>query len=488
MIRLGILGACLFALTMAGLSLHVPGALGVGSIALKTWFVVIGGASLGVYLLAVAMVLRGAGSWGGAGSWRVGLPKVGLPGVGSVVVESLGVGSPGVRLPRVGSPATGARGAVWVVLVVAAALRLPLIVSPPFLSTDVYRYVWDGRVQAAGVNPYRYLPADPALVSLRDDLVYPRINRADYAPTIYPPVAEMLYGAAGVLWSSVTAMKAMMVGFEVLAVFCLLRLLSAAALPAERVLIYAWNPLPVWAFAGNGHIDAAVIGLISAALLLRARHRDAWSGVVLGLAILTKFLPAVMAPVLWRRHFGWRTAATAIATIVALYAVYSSVGLRVFGFLSGYGSEEGYGSGEGFWLLAGLSRLTALPPAAVILYKIGVVVLLGGLAVWFAFVRRPDDPVSLCAAAGVMMAVLTFAISPHYPWYFAWLAVPCVLAPSPPVVWLSAAPILMYLDTFGDRFVWPSVVYVPAVLLALILLALARLRPAHSAAPIKGTT
>jgi alpha-1,6-mannosyltransferase len=481
MIRLEILGACLFALTMAALSLHVPGALGIGSIALKTWFVAIGGVSLAVYLLAVAMVLGGSRSRRGAGSWRAGLPAAGLPGAGS-----LGVGSLGVGLPRAGSPALGARGAVWVVLAVAAALRLPLIVSPPFLSTDVYRYVWDGRVQQAGVNPYRYLPADPALVSLRDDLVYPRINRADYAPTIYPPVAEMLYGAVGVLWSSVAAMKALMVGFEVLAVFCLLRLLSAAELPAERVLIYAWNPLPVWAFAGNGHIDAAAIGLVSAALLLRARHRDAWSGVVLGLAILTKFLPAVVAPVLWRRRFGWRTAATAVATIVALYAVYSDVGLRVFGFLSGYGSEEGYGSGEGFWLLAGLSRLTALPPEAVIVYKIGVVVLLGGLGAWFAFVRRPDDPVSLCAAAGVMMAVLTFAISPHYPWYFAWLAVPCVLAPSPAVVWLSAAPILMYLDTFGDRFVWPSVVYVPAVLLA--LLALARLRPAHTVAPIKGTT
>ena len=51
-----------------------------------------------------------------------------------------------------------------------------------------------------------------------------------------------------------------MVGFEVLAVFCLLRLLAAAKLPAERVLIYAWNPLPVWAFAGNGHVDAVAIG------------------------------------------------------------------------------------------------------------------------------------------------------------------------------------------------------------------------------------
>ena len=187
-------------------------------------------------------------------------------------------------------------------LLVAAALRVPVLPAPPFLSTDIYRYVWDGRVQAAGINPYRYLPADPALQSLRDDFVFPRINRAEYAPTIYPPAAQMAFAAVGLVWSSVTGVKAAMVGFEVLAVFCLLRLLAAARMPAERVLIYAWNPLPVWDFAGNGHIDAMAIGLVATALLLRARHRDGWAGVALGAAIATKFLPAVVAPVLWRRR------------------------------------------------------------------------------------------------------------------------------------------------------------------------------------------
>ena len=437
MIRLAVLGGCLLALTLAALSLHVPGALGVGSIRLKTWFVVISGSSALLYLAAVFTVLR--------------------------------------------RPAQ--TRAVWLVLLVAAALRLPLIVSPPFLSTDIYRYLWDGRVQAAGINPYRYLPADPALASLRDPTVYPRINRAGYAPTIYPPAAEALYAAVALVSSNLVALKATMVGFEILAVCCLLRLLGLAGLPPERVLIYAWNPLPVWAFAGNGHIDAAAIGLVATALLLRVLHRDGWAGTALGFAILTKFLPAVIAPVLWRRRAGWRTAAAALATIALLYAAYSGVGLRVFGFLQGYGSEEGYDSGTGFWLLAGLSRIVALPPAATIIYKAAAAVLLAALGAWFAFVRRPDDAVSICAAAGVMMAVLSFAISPHYPWYFAWLAVPCVLAPTPAVLWMATAPILLYLDTFGDRFVWPSVVYLPA-----LGLALAGLRPNRTAETIKGTT
>jgi alpha-1,6-mannosyltransferase len=237
----------------------------------------------------------------------------------------------------------------------------------------------------------------------------------------------------------------------------------------------------VWDFAGNGHIDAMAIGLLATALLLRVRHRDGWAGIALGVAIATKFLPAIVAPVLWRRRAGWWTALAAVLTIAVLYGVYSSAGTHLLGFLAGYGSEEGYDSGDGFWLLAGLTRLMRLPGWAVVVYRIAAAATLVAFAAWFAFVQRQDDPVAICSAAGTMMALLIFAISPHYPWYFASLAVPCVLAPTPAVLWMATASILLYLDTFGDRFVWPSVVFAPA-----ILLAIAGLRPSSSAEPIKG--
>jgi alpha-1,6-mannosyltransferase len=437
MIRLGLLGGLLLALTLGALSLHEPGARTIPVLETKNAFVAVLGISAAVYLVAVASVQR----------------------------------------------RTAGRRAIWLVLLIAAALRLPVLASTPFLSTDIYRYVWDGRVQVAGINPYRYIPDEPELAPLRDTAIFPHINRAEWAPTIYPPAAQAIFAAVGFVWSSVTGVKAAMVGFEILAVGCLLRLLAVAGLPGERVLIYAWNPLPVWAFAGNGHVDAAAAALVAAALLLRVRRRDGWAGVALGLAIATKFLPVVVAPVLWRARAGWRTAAACIGTVVALYAAYCSVGWLVFGDLGSYGLEEGYNSGAGFWLLAGIARLAALPDVAVTVYKALAVVALASLGAWYAFVRRPNDPVSICAAAGVMMAVATCAISPHYPWYFAWLAVPCVLAPTPAVVWLSAAPILMYLDTFGDRFVLPSVVYVPAILLALFGLR----RPGQTLRPIGGT-
>ncbi|HEX2941704.1 MAG TPA: hypothetical protein VHO91_11705, partial [Rhodopila sp.] len=236
MVQLIVPGGLLLALTFGALAVQAPGDLIIGALAKTRLFVAITGLSVVVYLLAVRTVVR--------------------------------------RAP--------ARGSLWIVLLVAVAMRLPLIAAPPFLSSDVYRYVWDGRVQAAGINPYRYIPAAPALAFLRDQAVYPNINRADWAPTIYPPAAQVIFAAVGQVWSSVTGIKLAMVAFEALAVFCLLRLLAIAGLPSERVLIYAWNPLAAWAFAGNGHIDAAAIGLLAAALLLRARHRDGWTGCILG--------------------------------------------------------------------------------------------------------------------------------------------------------------------------------------------------------------
>ena len=167
------------------------------------------------------------------------------------------------------------RGTVWIVVGVAIALRLLLLTAPPILSSDIYRYVWDGRVQAAGTNPYRYVPTDPALAFLRDPVVYPQINRAGYARTIYSPLTEVVFAMTGRISDNVTGIRLVMLGFEAVGIICLLRLLPLAGLPRERILIYAWNPLALWSFANDSHVDAIAVGLFGLALLLRARHKDA---------------------------------------------------------------------------------------------------------------------------------------------------------------------------------------------------------------------
>jgi hypothetical protein len=378
---------------------------------------------------------------------------------------------------------------LWLVLGVAVLLRLSVIGGLPFLSSDIYRYVWDGMVQAAGINPYVHLPADQALAWLRDSAIYPNINRADYAPTIYPPAAQILFAAVGLTVPSVLTMKLAMVAFEALGIACLMRLLRMARLPAAQVLIYAWNPLAVWEFAANGHVDAMAVGLVALALLLRAQKRDGWAGVVFGAAVLVKFLPAAIGPALWRRGGAARLMAGGLATILALYAAYAlwdGAGLRVLGFLSGYGAEEGLENGSGIWLLSGIAQLVTLPSWAPELYLGLVASGLLILALRMMARRAEPDIVTFCGDAAMLAVCLTLALSPHYAWYYGWLAVAACIRPSRMAVWLSAAPVLLYENPFVNQFVWPALVFVPA--LAFAWIDLRRKRPAGRLLPLSQGT
>src|SRR5947209_15933413 len=192
--------------------------------------------------------------------------------------------------------APAARSTLLLVILFATLFRLSLLFSPPYLSDDIYRYIWDGRVQAAGINPYRYIPADAALAQLRDDKIYPRINRKDYARTIYPPAAEAVFFLTTRISESVTWMKATMVLFEALAVWALAVLLASLGLPRQRILLYAWHPLVVWEFAGSGHADSIAIAFIALAMLARRRKSEIGTGISLAAAALGKLFSFVLFP------------------------------------------------------------------------------------------------------------------------------------------------------------------------------------------------
>jgi hypothetical protein len=404
-----------------------------------------------------------------------------------------------------------------VILGIAATMRIVVLIAPPLLSSDIYRYVWDGRVLAAGINPYRYIPTDPHLASLRDAEIFPEINRSNYAPTIYPPAAEVIFLAVAGTGGGVTAMKAAMVAFEAIAVLLLLRLFAVMGLPRTRIIVYAWHPLPLWEFAGSGHIDAAVITFVvlalwtrrrSSALSFRGRQSGnpepmntrlsraaptvgqgrpdpvfmgsgfgaarrpgmTLTGVALALGVLVKFYPAVLFPALWRRE--WRMPA-AFATVLALaYLPFLGVGWQVFGFLPGYLAEEGFtGGGAGFYLWSAAHAMLPRGGVPDIAYIAGAACLLAGLALYLGLRReRPDSDVF---GAALLAAAFTFLLSPHYSWYFAWLIVFACLVPSASLLWLTLASFLLYLVPVGSqlvrdrhRFFVESALYVPFLMLA----------------------
>lgn len=135
----------------------------------------------------------------------------------------------------------GGRAALALILATAVLLRVGALAAPVYLSDDIYRYIWDGRVEAAGINPYRYIPTDTHLAPLRDAAIFPNINRNNYAPTIYPPVAQMLFLAATRFGETVPLMKLMLVVVEAIAIGALLLVLRALGAPRENILLYAWH-------------------------------------------------------------------------------------------------------------------------------------------------------------------------------------------------------------------------------------------------------
>lgn len=315
----------------------------------------------------------------------------------------------------------------------AVAFFAVTYVAEPFLSSDIYRYVWDGAVQHAGINPYRYVPGNAALTFLREPNqdVFESINRRDYAPTIYPPVAQMIYWFATFLGPSVAAMKLVMVGFVALAAAVLLKLLPRLGRRRTDVLLFAWCPLLVWEIGGSGHVDAAIIAWIVLAFLFYAKRMPGWAGFFLGLAVMTKFYPLVLLPVLWRRG-DWKMPAAVAGVVVGGYAMYLSVGAKVFGFLQAYTKEEGIDTGSRYFLLDYAHTLPGLHGVPVMVYMAGCAAVFGSILLWawrkglwqsvgdVADGSLGELPLALRAGMGMAFAMMLL-FSPHYPWYIVWL-------------------------------------------------------------------
>ena len=359
------------------------------------------------------------------------------------------------------------RAGLLLAVSIGIAARLAVMATPPVLSTDLYRYVWDGRVQAAGINPYRYVPADPALTALRDTgggatAIFPNINRAETAPTIYPPAAQVLFATIGLTSSSIWTVKGVMLALDLLAGFFAWRLLRAAGRPTAFVLIWLLNPLVIREFAGTAHIDAAAVAASAAALLLAVRLRPGWAGAALGVAVLCKLLPAALAPAIWRPR-GWRAPAACLLVIVAGYAAYASVGWRVLGYLPGYADEEKLSAGGGFLLLRLLALIGPLPAGTTAAYAAAGLLLLGGLAAAIALRDAPPRPAVMLRQAGLLSVALLVVLTPHYPWYLTMAILPAVVAPGWGALWLSVAGPLLYLDYGLSDPWWPAVVYGPAI-------------------------
>jgi hypothetical protein len=357
------------------------------------------------------------------------------------------------------------RASVALILLGGIAIQLAAVSAPPQNSDDLYRYIWDGRVQAAGIDPYEYVPAARQLTGLRDELLWhpdahwcvpsayvsehpaaqlaagcTAINRPT-VPTIYPPVAEAYFLGVHYLPGadqSTTPIQAAAALAAMLTTVLLLFGLRGLGRDMRTAALWSWCPTVALEAGNSAHVDVIAVGITAAALLVlataRTTRKTVLGGVLLGLAIATKVTPVLTVPAVLARgdragpggrppgtprdrgdpsprtplgHRRLTVLAAAGSAFVAVYVPHViAVGGKVIGFLPGYLKEEGYTSGTRF----GIIGLFAGGRAA-----IAVAVLV--LAVVALAVLRYSDPDEPWRGAVVMTGAALAVTTPPWQWY-----------------------------------------------------------------------
>jgi len=330
------------------------------------------------------------------------------------------------------------RTAIALILLGGIGIQIAAVSAQPQQSDDLYRYIWDGRVQAAGIDPYAYVPAARQLAGLRDEFLWhphaghcvpasevsahpaadlvagcTMINRPA-VPTIYPPVAEAYFLGVHYLPAankSTTPIQATTAFIAVLTTVLLLFGLGRLGRDVRMAALWSWCPTVALEAGNSAHVDVVAVGIAAAALLVLATARGrtrptVLGGVLMGLAIATKVTPVLTVPAVLRRR--WMTVAIAAGSAFVLVYIphVLAVGGKVIGFLPGYLQQEGYTNGTRFGII-GLVVTGKLAMAMAVLIL---------AAVAFAVVQfsDPDRPWQ----GAVMMTAAALAVTtPRYQWY-----------------------------------------------------------------------
>jgi len=296
------------------------------------------------------------------------------------------------------------RRVVVIGLVLAAGWHIEFLRVPSGADDDIHRYVWDGRLQRLGYNPYLVVPSDPAVKGLHTPETR-NLNNPDL-PSPYPAGAQLFFRAVTAIQESTFALKIAFVVCELAIILVLLDLLRRKQ-AAHLVLAFAWNPLLAVEVAGSGHIDivGALLLLVSAVALVRRWRATAAVG--LGLAIAVKLLPVVLVPLYWKR-VRIRDAALAAAVVGLLYVPFLNHGRIPIGSLGTYVQSFRF-NGPVF---AALHRVA--PPQLLA----GLAVLVGLVTATWLRSAAPEWSPDLFAwpmAASLLCAPVVF------PWYLLWL-------------------------------------------------------------------
>ena len=309
------------------------------------------------------------------------------------------------------------------VVVFGAMFRLTLVPHAVVGSDDIYRYIWDGRVAAAGINPFAYTPTDPHLSHLATADLPSKVNHPELR-SVYPALAQLLFVASHALFGdSVWGIKLLLVIIDSLTMMLIWLFVRERPDPVFPVLLYAWSPLPVLYFGLDGHIDALGIPFLVLGIWYFTTLRPVKGAFAFGMSALSKLVPLVLLPLLLRHLKGYRRLvipAIPLLMVLAGALIYYEPTWGVVQSLTTFGSRWEF-NGSIFSIVY---FLTDSNEAAHIVSGILILLTIGFLSI----INRP------LLEKIFWGFVLFILLSPVvHPWYLTWLAALVALRWSPGV-------------------------------------------------------
>ena len=365
------------------------------------------------------------------------------------------------------------RRVVVIGLLLAALWHIEFLRVPAGVDDDIHRYVWDGRLQRLGYNPYLVIPSDRAAQGLHTPETR-NLNNPDL-PSPYPAGAQLFFRAVTAIQESTFALKVAFVICDLAIVLVLLDVLRCNRQEAHLVLAFAWNPLLAIEVAGSGHIDivGALLLLVSAAAL--GRRWRATAAIAFGLAVGVKFLPIVLLP-LYLRRVRVRDAALSAAVFGLLYVPFLNHGRIPIGSLGTYVQNWRF-NGPVFAMLDHVVSPKLLAGFAV----------LAGL-VTATWLKRAGQEWSPDVFAWPMAASLLCAPA-VFPWYLLWVLPFLTSASTLLIIVWTVSIIPVYINwhlralgrPWGPLPVWVMLLEYGCVAIAAVIMALRRIN--RSVAP-----
>ncbi len=354
------------------------------------------------------------------------------------------------------------------IILFAIAFRAIMLPITPWLSDDIYRYIWDGRVLMNRINPYQWAPNAPELAHLRDVEIFSRVNHPEIG-TIYPPLLQAVFAIGQVLGGKILSLKILFTLIDILVLTILLKAMKSSRIDQRQVLLYAWNPLPILEISGSGHAD----GLVGSFFLLTVLQLGAGQfrrGVYfIAAGFLTKLTNALVLPFLWlRKHY--RETMIIFAVIVLIgYLPFAGAGEGLFSGLSTFSAKWRFNDSifslifwpiekmlpeslvvflmfEPGWELSAKALLSRRIDLALIITK----TIVSGLFIgWMAWLARSFVNEKNSAEAWGRLIILLYGgmllLSPTFqPWYLLWILPLLAMWPSRSLLVLSGTVFLSY--------------------------------------------